>query len=92
MRLCCCSLKGAVGFGGHDEVVAMEAADFVGPPVDGDVAPFGDEHGVMTFFFGDASDFDGEVHCLLEISEAEAASESIDAVDLDEVPIANDGM
>ena len=84
--------EGAVCFGGHDEVVTVEAAYLVGPPVDGDPSPLGDQLWVMSFFLGDGTNGCREVHGLLEISEAETASKTVDAVHFDEIPIGNYGV
>jgi len=42
-----------ISFRRHDEIVAMQALDFVRPPGYGDFAPFGQNRGMMSFLLRD---------------------------------------
>src|SRR5690606_31138626 len=69
-----------VGARGHDEVVAMQAADLVGPPGHGDATPFGEQRRVMALGFGDLAHRQGKGQGLAEILEAERLFQLHDAV------------
>ena len=69
-----------VGLGGHNEVVAVQAADLERPPGDGDGSPLGDDAGMVTLFFGQLADGDGEGQGLAEVAETEGLGELLDAV------------
>jgi hypothetical protein len=76
-----------VGFGGHDEVVAVQTFDFVGPPIDGDAPPFGEQGWMVIFGFGEVADLVGEFERLQKVIKFEDATQAGDAVDGDDVPI-----
>ena len=72
--------------GGHDEVVAVQAANGVGPPLDGDLAPFQEDGGVVIRLGGEDGDLVGELDGRLPAIGFDDAFESLDALDLDDVP------
>src|SRR5207244_4704566 len=76
-----------VSLRGHDEVVAVETADLVGPPADGDAAPLGQQRWVVTFVLGERADSVRERERLREIVEREDPAQPLDAVDLEEFPV-----
>ena len=39
----------------HDEVIFVQAADLMGPPLQGDTPPLGDDQGMVVFFFGNGT-------------------------------------
>jgi len=76
-----------VGLGGHDEVVLVQAADLVRPPLDGDTPPFSDDQGMMVFLVSDGADLVGESKRLPKIRELENTLQALLAVDRANLPI-----
>ena len=76
-----------IGFGSHDEVILVEALDFVGPPVYLHLAPFEPYEGVVIVCFGGFSNFVGQLHGRYPTIEFEGASQTGDAIDLDLLPL-----
>ena len=75
-----------VRLGGHDEVVAVQPPDLVGPPLDADAAPLEDETGVVALQLGLATDSLGELQRVGEVAEPEAPLDPGDAVRVGQTP------
>ena len=79
--------KEIVGLGGHDEIVPVEAFDFVGPPGHYDVAPLGQERRMMTLLFGQSADGVREPESIDEVRERKVPFQPLDLVLSDELPL-----
>src|ERR671924_214984 len=71
---------------GHDEVVALQALDGVGPPGDSYLAPFGGDRRVMALLFSDPAHLVGKIEGGLEVLEVERPLQPLDVVTLDDAP------
>src|SRR6266536_6196711 len=76
-----------VGFGGHDEIVAMQPTDLVSPPRDRDSPPFGQNGRVMSFPLGELSHSSSKRQSLSKILEAKPPFQPRDSVALGELPL-----
>lgn len=76
----------AVGLGSHDEVVAVQAANLVGPPRDGDATPLRKESGVMSFLLRESADLVCQIERLREVFETKRALQPGDAFAGDDLP------
>src|SRR5690606_32939352 len=85
LREACLQLAvGRVGFGRHDEIVAVETPDLVRPPRNLHPAPFDDEARVVAFLFGQDAYPSGEGEGVGEVAKSERAHQFPDAVFLDQ--------
>src|SRR5438046_5050510 len=80
-----------VGLGGHDEIVAMQSPDLVGPPRDRDASPFGQNGRVMSFPLGELPHSYGKSQSLRKILEAKPPFQPRDSVALCELPLRDPG-
>src|SRR5262245_59791451 len=76
-----------IGLRSHDEVVAMEPTDLMGPPGHGDPAPLSEEGRMMARVVGDSTDPVGERQCVGKVREGEDPLEPGDAVAFHEAPV-----
>src|SRR5881409_3966756 len=76
-----------VGFGCHDEVVAMQAPDLVCPPGYRDPAPFRQNGRMMAFLFRQSAYSYSECQCTGKISEKEFPLEAGNALSFHQLPI-----
>src|SRR2546425_113884 len=81
-----------VRLGRHDEVVAVQAADGVGPPGHRDPPPLGEERGMVALLFRDGPHPVGEGQGGGEVGEGEDALQPPDPVALDDAPARNLGL
>jgi hypothetical protein len=81
-----------VAFGGHDEIVFVQAFDDMRPPGYGDFTPLGQQGGMVVFFFCDFPDLIGELQGLGEVFEFEFTSKTLDPFDLDDFPLRDLGL
>src|SRR4029434_10887178 len=75
-----------IGLRSHNEVVAVEAADLVGPPSHCDAPPLGEEGGMVTLRLGEAADPVGEGQRVSEAWKGEDSLEAGDPVALQHMP------
>ena len=73
----------------HDEIVFVQAADFMRPPLKGDSPPLGDNQWVMIFLLGNRADFIREFQGLNKVLELEDALQAFHATHFLDLPFGN---
>jgi hypothetical protein len=77
----------AIGAGGHDEVVPVQAANLMRPPGNGDAGPLCENSRMMSFGFGERADFVREFERFDKVLEAKCPLQSGNSVALDDLPV-----
>ena len=78
-----------IEFGGHDEVITMEASDFVRPQAYGYATPFRQNGGVMSFFFRQGANSISKPERFGEIAKPKNLLQSLNSVALHNHPFRN---
>jgi hypothetical protein len=81
-----------IELGRHDEVIAMEATDFVRPQGHRHAAPFGQDGRMMSFFFRHCANSIGKAESVSEIAEPKNSLQSLNPVTLLKHPLGNLGL
>lgn len=72
---------------GHDEVIAVQAADLMRPPGNGDAAPLRENGRMMSFGLGERANFVGELEGFGEVLQTKGPLQLGNSVALDDLPI-----
>lgn len=80
-----------VGAGGHDEVVAVQAPDCMGPPAHRDLAPLGDQARMVACGFGGLAHGLGKGEGCKEVGETVGLLQLGNALLLDDLPLGQFG-
>jgi hypothetical protein len=76
----------SIRLGSHDEIVSVQTANFMSPPLNGHSAPLRHNQGMVSFFFRDRAYSVRELQCLREILEFEDSLQPLHAVHFLELP------
>lgn len=75
-----------IRFCGHDEIIAVQAFDFVGPPADLDFTPFRCQGGMMVFRFRQLTYRISKRQCIDKVFEYKRSMQLLDAVGWNNFP------
>ena len=75
-----------VRFRCHDEIVAVQTANRVGPPADGDLAPFGKQRRVVILLLSNLTNLVGKCQRFNEVLEAVSALQAWNAILFHDLP------
>jgi hypothetical protein len=78
-----------IGFGGHNEVVAVQAANLMRPPGNGDAAPLCENCRMMSFGLREPTDLVRELERFDEVLETKDALELENSIALRDFPVGN---
>src|SRR6266487_2306819 len=78
-----------IGFRCHDEVVAMQTIDAVGPPCNTNAAPFDQECGMVAFLLSDCAYLVCKIQRSKKVLKSEDALQALDAIAFDDDPFGN---